>query len=276
MTSHPFLADPPEVISLSTKAPLERVIAQVQFPPIHLGEKKSLAVAFHDLVSAEFPYASETHMLKFEWSPEGGEPKQEKSANISHRFHSANKQWELSLGNDFISLVCTRYDTREEFQRLFLLAIQAAAECLKIKMWGRLGLRYVNRNPQTGPEGLDHYRRMLKPEFRGISGSPIAEKMTNCLFSAEWNLGDELFAAVRHGCLAPGITYEPFSVPPRNEEGWVLDIDVFLHPERFGNTGTFTPENLGAKYTQLADREYSIFRELVSPEFIEAYRGDQK
>lgn len=275
MSHHLFLADPPEIVPLSTNAPLERVIAQVKFPPIHLAEKKGIHVAFHEGIQRDFPYFAEERLLQIAWAPEGGEPKQVDTQNISYRFTSADKHWELVLANDFISLVCTRYDTREEFLKRFRLAMDAAIDCLGIPFWGRLGLRYINRGPRSEDHARDQYRMMMKPEYRGVPGTPLFDGLTNCLFSAEWDLGG-LFAAVRHGYLATGTTYEPSGVPPWNRDGWILDVDVFFHPERVGEGGLFAADTLCTKFNELADREYCIFRELVTPEFINEHRGEKQ
>jgi uncharacterized protein (TIGR04255 family) len=274
MTCHPFLSDPPQTIPLSVHSPIERVIAQVKFPPLHLGEKKGLPVAFHDLVCKEFPYSAEMRMLQVEWTPEGGDPRQVEAQSVSYRYPSADKQWELYLGNDFISMVCLRYDTREEFHRRFLLAMEAAAQCLDIVYWGRLGLRYVNRGPKSPQDVREQYATMLKPEYRGIIGTALFEKTTNSLVTAEWDL-DGVFASVRHGYLAPGTTYDPFSVPPSNNPGWILDLDVYMQPERFGLIESFSAPALALKFTELADREYCIFRELVTEEFVGSHGGNR-
>lgn len=275
MSRHPFLADPPTIVPLATGAPLERVIAQVQFPSLHLGEKKGLPVAFHDLVRNEFPYSSETKLLQIEWTPQGGEPKQVEAQNFSYQFRSADKKLELTLGNNFLSLVSLQYDTREEFRKNFILAMAAAAESLNIVCWARLGLRYINRGPRTAAhKPLDQYLGMLKPEYRGIPGTPLSEMMATCLFSSEWELKN-FFASVRHGFLAPGATYEPMSVPSSAHPGWVLDIDVFLHPERLGKVEVFSAEELEKRYLELANREYAIFRTLVTDEFLQQHGGRQ-
>ena len=275
MTCHPFLSDPPQTIPLSVHSPIERVIAQVKFPPLHLGEKKSLAVAYHDLVRKEFPYSAEQRMLQVEWTPEGGEARQVEAQNISYRYTSADKHWELVLGNDYISLVCLRYETRDEFHRRFLLAMEAAAQCLDIICWGRLGLRYVNRGPKASHVVREQFSSMLKPEYRGIVGTPLFGKTTNCLFTAEWDL-DGVFASVRHGYLAPGTTYDPFSVPPGSNPGWILDLDVYLQPERVGQVEPFSAQALALKFNELADREYCIFRELVTEAFVLAHGGNRR
>jgi len=275
MSHHLFLTDPPETVPLSTNAPLERVIAQVKFPPIHLAEKKGIHVGFHELIKREFPYCTPERLLQIAWAPEGGELKQMEAQNVSFRFASADKQWELVLADDFISLVCTRYDTRDEFVQRLRLAIDIAANHFGIAYWGRLGLRYINRGPRSEDRARDQFQQMLKAEYRGIPGTTLLDGMTNCLFSAEWNFGG-VFAAVRHGLLAAGTTYEPSGVPPWAKEGWILDIDVFLNPERSGQVESFTADTVCAKFSELADREYCIFRELVTPEFIAAHRGENQ
>ena len=275
MTMHPFLADPPERIDLSLNAPIDRVIAQVHFPSLHLGEKKGLATAFTDLVRKEFPWATTVPMLQFVWNLEGGEPRQMEAQTQNYRHVSADKHWELILSDNFISLVCTRYDTREEFKRHFLLAMDAAVKSLDIAIWGRLGLRYINRGPKGSRDGREEYASMLKPAYRGIPGSALMQNSTSSLFTAEWDL-DGVFASVRHGYLAAGATYDPFSVVPGPNPGWVFDLDVYLHPERSGTAEPFSAEHLGLNFERLADLEYCIFRELVTEEFVKAQKGDSR
>ena len=275
MTMHPFLADPPERIDLSLNAPIDRVIAQVQFPPLRLGEKKNLANAFSDLVKKEFPWANAAPTLQFLWNFQEGEPRQVEAPAPTYRHASADKHWELFLGDNYLSLVCTRYDTREEFKRRFLLAMEAASQCLDIAIWGRLGLRYINRGPKGAQNGREEFSKMLRPEYRGIPGSSLMEKATSSLYTAEWDL-DGVFASLRHGYLATGATYDPVSVPPAPAPGWILDLDVYLHPERSGVVEAFSTEYLGLKFEGLADREYCIFRELVTEEFVQAQKGGSR
>ena len=116
---------------------------------------------------------------------------------------------------------------------------------------------------------------MLRPEYRGIPGSSLMEKATSSLYTAEWDL-DGVFASLRHGYLATGATYDPVSVPPAPAPGWILDLDVYLHPERSGVVEAFSTEYLGLKFEGLADREYCIFRELVTEEFVQAQKGGSR
>ena len=193
-------------------------------------------MTFHDLVSPGVPILRRNADAASRVDS-GGSLRQVEAQAPAYRLGFADKHWELVLGNDFISLVCTRYDTREEFWRRFLLAMEAASQCLDIVCWGRLGLRYVNRGPEGENNAREQYSRMLKPEYRGIPGTALVEKATNCLFSAEWDL-DGIFASVRHR--VPGgrlHTYDPFSVPPKINPGWILDLDIYLQPERTGKVG---------------------------------------
>lgn len=272
MSPHPFLADPPEVIPLSTNAPIERVIAQVQFPPLHLSEKQELLTAFREAIKHEFPYDASMPMIQVQWDLNGGEPRQVELEQHNHRYSSAGKIWDLFLTDNFISLVCTRYDTRDDFRKRFLLAVQAASNFLQVREWGRLGLRFINRGPKLANDGLREFQTMLKPEYRGISGSELMEKATNCLFTAEWAL-DGVYASLRHGYLMAGATYDPLSVQPLPNPGWVLDLDIYLHPEREGRLEPFSEEEIGTKFEALADREYCIFRELLTEEFVRAHSG---
>ena len=153
MPTHPFLAEPPPVIELSTQAPLERVLVQVKFPPLHLREKQGLHVPFHDQLREIFPYCVPIQLMQIEWTPQGGEPRQVQALSPSFLLHTADRTWELTLADDFISLVTRRYDTRDEFRDRFRLAMASAADNLKIEHWSRIGLR-----TSTGAQ-----RRQIKP-----------------------------------------------------------------------------------------------------------------
>ena len=119
---------------------------------------------------------------------------------------------------------------------------------------------------------MSQYLEMLKAEFQGAPGTHLRDLMTTCLFSYEWDLKD-YYAAVRHGILPAGTTYDPMTVPPWTDPNWVLDIDVYEQPERHGRVEPFVASSLADRYESLANREYAVFRTLVKEEFLRQNGG---
>jgi uncharacterized protein (TIGR04255 family) len=72
----------------------------------------------------------------------------------------------------------------------------------------------------------------------------------------------------RWGKLPRGMTIDPSLLPPSEEDSWIIDLDVSETEEM-----SFDVELLITKVRSYAERIYTIFRWMVTDEFIREYGG---
>jgi len=108
---------------------------------------------------------------------------------------------------------------------------------------------------------------MVKPEVLGISrtalGAAAELNMTECVMQAE-----EGRIQGRWGLLPQNATHDPAVLPPLGEKSWVLDLDMFSTEQM-----AFDASELAELTKKFAGRIYSVFRWMVTDEFLRVYGG---
>ena len=263
----PLSGPPPAEVPLP-RAPLVRVIAQVRFAPILAIRSPDAVSIFQEAIRGTYPILNEDRIHQIILAT-GGTP-DIREGNI-WRFSDDKKRWRTSLSVDFIALETSEYVSRQDFlERLgFLLAaLEAAFKPAEVQ---RLGLRYIDR---LTDDAVDRIGELIRPKVLGILqpnkeppldlGNAILHLMTEAqLIAAEGRI------QARWGKLPANATYDPDALEPVDKESWVLDLDMFTPgPQKFAS------DELRTTATRFAERIYTVFREMVTDEFLRFYGGE--
>ncbi len=258
---------PPPEVPLP-QAPLVRVIAQVRFAPILAIRSPDAVSVFQEAIRATYPILNEDRIHQIILAT-GGAP--DIREGIIWRFTDEKKQWRTSLSVDFVALETSAYVSRQDFlERLgaLLVALEASFKPSEVQ---RLGLRYIDR---LTDDAVDRISELIRPKVLGILqlnkeppldlGDAILHLMTEAqLIAAEGRI------QARWGKLPGNATYDPDALEPISKDSWVLDLDMFTPaPEKFAS------EELRATATKFAERIYTVFREMVTDEFLRFYGGE--
>jgi uncharacterized protein (TIGR04255 family) len=257
----PPLSGPPPAEVPLPKAPLVRVIAQVRFPPIlAIGGSKTVA-PFQETIRAAYPISEDERVHHIVVGPSGGPNVKEEHV---WRFRDRSRNWRVSLGTNFVSLETKAYQSRADFLERLRGVISGVENTLNPQEAQRLGIRYIDR--LTGP-AIERISDLVNSEVLGVSQTPVGQAaqhvLTDSLFPAE-----EGQIRARWGSLPPNGTIDPEALEPDRNSSWVLDLDMFRSDPQ-----TFATDELTDTATQFAQRIYTVFRWIVTEEFLKFYGG---
>lgn len=264
----PLSGPPPAEVPLP-KAPLARVIAQVRFAPILAIRNPDSVASFQEAIRATYPILTEDRIHQIVLVSAGPPDIRE---GVIWRFSDAEKgQWRASLSVDFVALETSAYVSRQDFLTRLGAILAALENSFKPAEAQRLGLRYIDRLTDNA---VDRVAELIRPKVLGIL-QPNTEPPSNLgeavlhLFTEAQLLAEEGFIQARWGRLPENATYDPDALEPISKSSWVLDLDMFTSgPQKFAS------EELQVTATHFAKRIYSVFREMVTDEFLKFYGGE--
>ncbi len=241
----------PAEVPLS-KAPLVRVLTQIKFPPILSIRKEDRIADFQEALRADYPHL---HREAAIW-------------RLANR--QAPATWRVSLGVDFVALETWSYNGRRNFLGRLRKVLASVEACFGPAEAQRVGLRYINRLEGAAVERLgdvvhESVLGILKPDKSPPDA--LRKAMTQSITQARF-LAAEGVIQGRWGNLPPNSTYDPNTWPPAGTPSWVLDLDMFS-PE----ASPFRSEELVVMTDAFAKRIYSVFRLMVTDEFLRLHGG---
>lgn len=256
-----FSGSPIEEIYLP-RAPLAMALAQVRFPlspelidDDHLG-------GMRDRLKASYPILREDKTVGFLVSAAGlseGPP-----AERIVRFNDKAETWQLSVGQNFIALSTSTYNTRDDFCTRFEEGVAVAADVASPLVFDRIGIRYINRF--TG-EDLADLGRLIAEPFLGLTSldlepAQLVQSFTQTILRLE---GGTIGA--RWGLLPAGAIIDP-ALTPMDAPSWILDVDVYQEQK-----GDFVAAEIGRRVRQYADIAYRFFRVAVTDDLLRRAGG---
>lgn len=260
--SNPLSAPTPAEVPLPD-APLVRVIAQVRFPPILALEERTFAASFQDATRTVYPLVRQEQIQNLMLNSSGVTPVQRQSA---WRFSDVDDEWRVSVGTGFIAIETTCYKSRDDFIERLRFVLDTFSEHVKPVFMQRLGVRYIDR--VTG-DALAKIGNLVQPEVLGIMGTRnpehVQHSFTETLFTLP-GLKEQLLA--RWAWLPAGATLDRNAIEPVDEPSWLLDLDLFSNERQ-----EFMSEVITAAVRRYAERIYTMFRWVVTDEFLREYGG---
>lgn len=257
----PLRGPPPPEIPLA-RAPLLRVIAQVRFPTILAVRSADRVSGFQEIVRDRYTRLEREEITMVSVGPIAV-PEPGHEAMVHWRFWDDQRRWRTTLTQEFVAIETTAYESRADFVAKFGEVLRAFQEVFHPKFVTRLGARYID---QIRAPALARIADMLIPELLGpqkVFGDEAQQLIT--AVSAKAPPGTFIG---RWGKLPRGTTIDPSLMPPSEEDSWIIDLDISETEEI-----TFDSELLITKVRSYAERIYTIFRWMVTDEFIREYGG---
>lgn len=243
-------------------APLERVVAQVRFPPMLAVAKPEFTASFQDAIADAYPNSKQELVQRLEPRPSG---LQLSDPAPIWRFVDASGFWTASLTLGFLALETRRYESRSDFIARFQRLLEALAQHVQPHVIERIGIRYIDRI--TGP-AIDDIARLVRPEFSGFAGTPLSAHMKHAMSGALLEL-DHASVGVRWGLVPAGAAIDLEAIEPLDKASWVLDFDMFSAAHT-----PVDPAAVAERTRHFAERIYTVFRWAVTPEFLARYGGE--
>ena len=259
----PLTSPVPAEVPLAN-SPLVHVLAQVRFPGIMMIASDPAFVApFQESIRSAYPHLQQEQTQEVRLEEGGLVPGEPRPA---WRFVDADKRWRVSLAQDFLSLETTQYSSRTDFFDRLRALVQALDDHLHPGSVERLGIRYVNR---VRGAAVDRIHEIVKPEVAGISGKPVAARVTHALTECAFEPEEKnTMLLARWGTLPPGATVDPSVMAPIDERSWILDLDMFSTAALPFDTNVVMGE--AERYFR---RLYAVFRWAVNDDFLRQHGG---
>lgn len=258
----PPLSGPPPTEVPLPRAPLVRVLAQIRFPAILAIRNPDNVAIFQEAIRPNYPLLQEDRVHHVVL-PTAGEP--EIKEGVIWRFRSRDDDWRVSLGIDFIALETKAYHSREDFLDRFHIVVGEVESAFNPVEAQRLGIRYIDRI--VAPD-VNRIAELVKSEVLGVALADISRTaryiMTQTHLEAEE--GD---IQARWGHFPAGATFDPEAIEPIDEASWILDLDMATQQSQ-----DFTVDGLLTTATGFAERIYTVFRWMVTDEFLRCYGGN--
>jgi uncharacterized protein (TIGR04255 family) len=259
----PLVGPSPSEIPLAN-APLVRVLVQIRFPTIlSIRTSDSDVASFQERIRSTYPILEREQAFNLVVSQQAAPP--EVRPEVVWRFRDLKKAWQVTLTADFVTLEALEYSNRMDFVTRLEKVLAAVQLTFAPSVALRLGVRYVDCVRQPHVERIDH---MVESAVLGISQTPLGQaaelNMTECLIDAE-----EGRIQGRWGLLPKDATHDPGVLLPSGEKSWVLDLDMFTTGQM-----PFDATELAELTRKFAERIYSVFRWMVTDEFLRVYGGE--
>lgn len=244
------------------KAPLVRVIAQVRFAPILKIRDPGTVACFQETIRASYPILEEERVRHIAVGPTGTP---EIKDEVIWRFGDRSRAWRVSLARDFVSLETTRYENRQDLLDRLRVVLTGIEQTLDPQEAQRLGIRYIDRLTGNAIESISD---LVRAEILGVSevnaGKLAKHIITDALFPTE----EKGHIQAKWGTMPSNSTVDPATVEPIGEPSWILDLDMFT-----ADPQNFSTDKLIVTATRFAERIYTVFRWIVTDEFLRFYGG---
>ena len=264
----PLTADGPTEVPLPN-APLKRVISQVRFPPILSILKEDTVAQFQELLRSEYPHLQKDNFNNVEIG-QGRSPNVSTSIVWRLADESQSSKWRISLGTDFVALETSEYRNRDDFLDRLATVLASVETCFSPAEAQRLGLRYIDR---IEDEAVLKIGTLIRSGVLGILQpsselSDTLRKATSHFVTQAQFEAQEGAIQGRWGSLPPNATYDPDLLQPTSGASWVLDLDMFSKQAL-----PFVADDLVEMTRSFAKRIYSVFRLMITDEFLTFYGG---
>jgi uncharacterized protein (TIGR04255 family) len=264
----PLTGPPPAEVPL-TRAPLVRVIAQVRFPQILSIRNPDKVAGFQDAIRGTYPVLVEEPTKEVIFIPPG-EPEIRDSRIWRFLDHEPEWKWRASVSPDFVALETNAYQSRTDFLARLETIVAAAEDAFNPAEARRLGVRYIDRLTDAAVARVD---KLIQPKVLGIAledGKPpvnLAAAAAHLLTEARF-IADEGQIQARWGSLPGNATIDPNALDPIPDPSWVMDLDMFTEKPQ-----AFMTASILSEATSFTQRIYSVFREMITDEFLKYYGG---
>lgn len=257
---NPFTASVPPEVPLP-EAPLVRVVAQVRFPAILSLAEPSRVARFQEIVRGPYPALVREDIQSVEVGSSG---MLRVDPSPVYRLSDAASEWRVSLAPSFLALETTAYGSRADFLRRFEVVLEALDTSIQPGVVQRFGMRYIDRIPSRDRRGG---AALFREPLASMWSAFDPEAAPAVISQVHFRSGVRQILA-RFGMLPESATIDPAVLEPISEPSWVLDLDMSRSDER-----KFDRAEILADAGEFARRIYSVFRFMVTDEFLRRFGG---
>ena len=245
--------------------PLVRVVAQVRFAPVLSVRDQGFVAPFQEVIRHAYPLVEKEMQQEIALGDRGV---LQMSDSALWRFWDFERNWQITLSENFVSLACSDYSDRDDFLSRLAEALNAVGEHIRPGHINRVGVRYVDR--LNGDEMLDRLTEFVRPELLGLASAELGEGVAvKGMMQAEFSI-HEVRLLGRWGHVPPGASHDA-SIDASDEPSWILDLDAFTE-----KTVSFDPAACAADARRYADIVYGFFRWAISDQFLTAHGAEQR
>ncbi|MGE3839929.1 MAG: TIGR04255 family protein [Hyphomonadaceae bacterium] len=257
----PLSGAPPTEVPLP-HAPLIRVIAQIRFPRLLAIRSANNVSRLQETIRGKYPVLDEETVRNVVIGPAGAPTVKD---DTIWRFHSKDRDWRVSLGDSFVALETKKYTSRADFHARLKVVLSAVEETFRPQEATRIGVRYIDR---VEGDLVGRISELIKPNVLGISTEPLGEIAHHVWAQSLFPTEEGALIQARWGKLPPNESADPETIEPIDQPSWVLDIDMYS-----GDVRPFTADHLGSLATKFSERTYTVFRWMITNEFLRVYGG---
>lgn len=260
MTS-PLHGPAPAEVALA-RAPLARVIAQVRFPAVLMIAKQEAIAPLQERLRAEYPgfKRQEGQEILVDFAPDGPSFKTERTT--LWRFIDAAEDWIVTLAVNALTLETRSYTSRSDLVDRLARLMEALNATFAPAAAERVAVRYVTR---VDGEGYERIGELVRADLLGLALPPLRRDVRHAVSEAAMT-ADEGDVLLRWGVVPAGGSVDPVVLSPLDQPSWVIDVDV-----SDSRSVPFDAARLPATFIALAERAYSVFRYVVTDEFLKLY-----
>ena len=182
-------------------------------------------------------------------------------SSVPQHVFKSDSGWKVYLTQDSISLITTRYRTRNNFVERVRHIAESTKKHLAPDHGTQLGIRFVDRIEDEAVKKIDQY---VNPSFLG----PVAalHAGTESMITRASLIPSESEAKgmiVHWGYCPPNQDFEFQEIEPYPDTCWVLDSDI--QSEKYEN---FDPAQITHDTMVLTGRTYAFFRHVFNDKFL--------
>lgn len=258
----PLQSGPPSEIALAN-APLERVLAQVRFPPILKIDDRSQAARFQELVRGDYPILNEleNQIVHIEITPGQGPVPTARTAKV-WQFCNFDNSWRAAIASDSMSLETSSYSSRADFLERWHKLLDALDHVFQPQVVDRIGMRYIDR---IDGEHYHRFDEMIAPQLIGSAFSRLKPAIRQSTSESILAVPEGQLL-LRFGVLPANATFDPGAYAPKPTISFFLDIDVSAPGRR-----KFELPQIKGMFRAFAERAYTVFRFSVTNEFLDTF-----
>ncbi|MFZ5867070.1 MAG: TIGR04255 family protein [Thermodesulfobacteriota bacterium] len=246
-----------------TRAPLDRAICQIRFPPIMSIGRDEFVASFQESLRQHYPLITQQMAQRMQFVLPGSDaPISMIPPTRSYRFSSADQNWHITLCQDFLAVETTRYTNRTEFLQRITDACRTLEMHIHPTHVTRLGVRYIDR---FRDDALERIHEFFRPELLGPEVVPEFRANALQILSEGLFRTAEGFLVAKWGLLPENTTIDPTAILPEPKGSWILDLDAYSD---YSDTPIpFDSASLVLGAEMLVKRIYSVFRWGVTAAF---------
>jgi uncharacterized protein (TIGR04255 family) len=237
--------------------PLHQVICQLRFPSI-LKVEATLPAEFQESIRHEFPIFQERQRhpaAQLSAELEGALPPVLKGLfprGDGFDFISDDREWQVTLTRDFLSLLTSNYSRWEEFSNRLKGPLDSLKQIYRPAFFTRIGLQYQNliQRSEIGREDTE-WAALIQPHLAGIlSNSDVGPHVADCTQVTTIHLEEGLGQVrIQHGLVM---------IEETKRTAYLIDSDFFT------NQRTEVGDE-SAVLDQYHQRAGHLFRWCISP-----------